>query len=82
MSIPLFVSEISKPETTTRPLSVDCIVFERMDQIDFTGPFEVLSRMPGTTVPIIGKELAPVRDVRGFGLPRMYALQKRVTRRR
>jgi hypothetical protein len=28
-----------------------------MDQIDFTGPFEVLSRMPDTTVEIIGKEL-------------------------
>ena len=46
MSIPLFVSERSKPQMTTRPLSVGCLIFERMDQIDFTGPFEVLSRMP------------------------------------
>lgn len=68
MSVPLFVSERSKPEITTRPLSVGCLIFDQMDQIDFTGPFEVLSRMPDTTIQIIGKELAPVRDVQGLRL--------------
>jgi cyclohexyl-isocyanide hydratase len=68
MSVPLFVSERSKPEMTKRSLSVGCLIFERMDQIDFTGPFEVLSRMPDTTIRIIGKELAPVRDVQGLWL--------------
>jgi cyclohexyl-isocyanide hydratase len=66
MSIPLFVSERSKPEMTARPLSVGCLIFERMDQIDFTGPFEVLSRAPDATVRIIGKEVEPVRDVQGL----------------
>ena len=66
MSIPLFVSERSKPELSTRPLSVGCLIFERMDQIDFTGPFEVLSRMPDTTVQVIGKELSRIRDVQGL----------------
>jgi len=68
MSIPLFISERSKPELSARPLSVGCLIFEQMDQIDFTGPFEVLSRMPDTTVQIIGKELTPVRDVQGLRL--------------
>jgi|SRR5215831_6774444 len=68
MSIPVFVSEKSKPEITTRPLSVGCLVFDRMDQIDFTGPFEILSRMPSTTIQIIGKEVEPVRDVQGLRL--------------
>jgi cyclohexyl-isocyanide hydratase len=68
MSIPLFVSERSKPERTARPLTVGCLIFERMDQIDFTGPFEVLSRMSDTTIQIIGKELEPVRDVQGLRL--------------
>jgi cyclohexyl-isocyanide hydratase len=36
------------------------------DGSDFTGPFEVLSRMPDTTVHVVGKELAPIRDVQGF----------------
>jgi len=44
------------------------IAFEHMDQIDFTGPFEVLSRMPDTTIQLIGKELAPIRDVQGLRL--------------
>lgn len=66
MSIPLFVSERSKPELFEHPLSVGCLIFEGMDQIDFTGPFEVLSRMPDATIQIIGKEVEPVRDVQGL----------------
>lgn len=68
MSIPLFVSDRPKPQITAQPLSVGCIIFPQMDQIDFTGPFEVLSRMPDTTIQIIGKELAPVQDVQGLRL--------------
>lgn len=67
-SVPLFVSRRSKPEMTTRPLSVGCLIYEQMDQIDFTGPFEVLSRMPDTTIQIIGKQLSPVRDLQGLRL--------------
>lgn len=68
MSAPLFVSERPGPRVTTRPLSVGCLIFPRMDQIDFTGPFEILSRMPETTVRVISKELAPIRDVQGLRL--------------
>jgi cyclohexyl-isocyanide hydratase len=39
-----------------------------MDQIDFTGPFEVLSRTPDTTIQVIAKEVALVRDVQGLRL--------------
>ncbi len=68
MGIPLFVSERSRPQVTARPLSVGCLIFEQMDQIDFTGPFEVVSRMPDTTVRVVGKDVAPVRDVQGLRL--------------
>lgn len=68
MISPLFVSERSKPGLTTRPISVGCLIFKRMDQIDFTVPFEVLSRMPDTTVQTIAKELSPIRDVQGLRL--------------
>ena len=68
MSIPLFVGDKPGPRATTRPLSVGCLIFAQMDQIDFTGPFEVLSRMPDTTVQAVGKELAPVPDVQGLRL--------------
>lgn len=68
MSAPLLLSDRPRPSITKQPLSVGCLIFEQMDQIDFTGPFEVLSRMQDTTVRIIGKELAPVRDVLGLRL--------------
>lgn len=68
MSVPLFVSERAKPHPATQPLFVGCLIFEHMDQIDFTGPFEVLSRMPDTTIRVVGKGAAPVRDIKGLRL--------------
>jgi cyclohexyl-isocyanide hydratase len=68
MSAPLFVSDRPRPQMTMRRLSVGCLIFPQMDQIDFTGPFEVLSRMPDTTIRVLAKELAPVRDVQGLRL--------------
>ena len=47
-------------------LRIGAIVFPEMDQIDLTGPLEVLSRIPGATFNLCWKELAPVRDVKGF----------------
>ncbi len=68
MSTSLVMSERPGPQVTTRPVSVGCLIFPEIDQIDFTGPFEVLSRMPHTTIQILGKERAPVRDVQGLRL--------------
>lgn len=68
MNAPLFISERPRPQITTRPLSVGCLIFPQMDQIDFTGPFEVLSRMVDTTVQIMAKELISIRDVQGLQL--------------
>ena len=45
---------------------VGCLVFPQQDQIDFTGPFEVLSRIPDSTVHVISKDGDPVRDVKGL----------------
>jgi cyclohexyl-isocyanide hydratase len=39
-----------------------------MDQADFTGPFEVLSRVPDSQFHILAKDPAPVRDARGLVL--------------
>jgi cyclohexyl-isocyanide hydratase len=51
-----------------RPIRVGALVFPRMDQIDLTGPFAVLSRLPNATVRLLGKTADPVRDYRGLGL--------------
>jgi cyclohexyl-isocyanide hydratase len=37
-----------------------------MDQIDFTGPYEVLSRLLESSTPVIAKTKSPVRDVQGL----------------
>jgi cyclohexyl-isocyanide hydratase len=47
-------------------LNIGCFIFPRQDQIDFTGPFEVLSRIPDATVHVIGKDKTPFRDVKGL----------------
>ena len=47
-------------------LNIGIIIFPRMDQIDFTGPFEVLSRVPGAAVQVLWKDKTPVRDIKGL----------------
>jgi cyclohexyl-isocyanide hydratase len=49
-------------------LHIGSLLFEGVDQIDLTGPFEVLSRIPNSTYRIYGKTVAPIRDVRGLRL--------------
>jgi cyclohexyl-isocyanide hydratase len=49
-------------------LHIGSLLFEGVDQIDLTGPFEVLSRIPNSTYRIYGKTTAPVRDLKGLRL--------------
>jgi cyclohexyl-isocyanide hydratase len=49
-------------------LQIGSLLFEGLDQIDLTGPFEVLSRIPNATYRIYGKTADPVRDLKGLGL--------------
>ncbi|MBA4182096.1 MAG: AraC family transcriptional regulator [Anaerolinea sp.] len=51
-----------------KSIRVGALVFPRMDQIDLTGPFAVLSRLPNATVKLLWKSTEPVRDYRGLGL--------------
>lgn len=62
-------SSPSAQETTplkNSHLTIGSLIFPQQDQIDFTGPFEVLSRLPDATVHIIAKHNAPIRDVKGL----------------
>jgi cyclohexyl-isocyanide hydratase len=49
-------------------LHIGSLLFEGLDQIDLTGPFEVFSRLPNSTYRIYAKTTAPARDMRGLGL--------------
>ena len=46
------------PETH---LQIGSLLFDGLDQIDLTGPFEVLSRIPNATYRLYGKTVEPVR---------------------
>lgn len=49
-------------------LQIGSLLFEGLDQIDLTGPFEILSRIPNSTYRIYGRTMEPVRDLRGLRL--------------
>jgi cyclohexyl-isocyanide hydratase len=51
-----------------QPLQIGSLLFQGLDQIDLTGPFEVLSRIPNSTYRIYGKSTAPVQDLKGLRL--------------
>jgi cyclohexyl-isocyanide hydratase len=66
MDTPLTISNRDKPARQTNHLIIGALIFPRIDQIDFTGPFEVLSRIPDSTIHVIGKTSSPVRDMQGL----------------
>jgi cyclohexyl-isocyanide hydratase len=47
-------------------LNIGSLIFDDLDQVDLTGPHEVLSRLPDSTWKIYAKSMAPVRDMKGL----------------
>ncbi|MGF6371614.1 cyclohexyl-isocyanide hydratase [Paraburkholderia sp. RAU6.4a] len=47
-------------------LTIGALIFPDMDQCDFTGPFEALSRIPNATFVTIARDTSPVRDIQGL----------------
>ncbi|MGF6905378.1 cyclohexyl-isocyanide hydratase [Paraburkholderia sp. GAS348] len=55
---------------STQRFYIGMLIFNGMTNLDFAGPFEVFSRMPDTTVHVIGIDGEPTRsDVGGMMLP-------------
>ncbi|ODS00046.1 AraC family transcriptional regulator [Methyloceanibacter methanicus] len=50
------------------PLEIGSLLFEGLDQIDLTGPFEVFARIPNATCRLYGLTTAPVEDAAGLQL--------------
>jgi len=66
MDTPITISDRNKPARQSNHLTIGALIFPRLDQIDMTGPFEVLSRIPNSTIHVIAKTNSPVRDVQGL----------------
>ena len=47
-------------------LTIGSLIFDELDQVDLTGPHEVLSRLPDSSYAIYGKSMAPARDMKGL----------------
>ena len=48
------------------PFSIGMVLFDGVTQLDLTGPYEVLARMPNTRVSLVASSLAPVRTEWGL----------------
>jgi cyclohexyl-isocyanide hydratase len=66
MDTPITISDRNKPALQSHHLAIGALVFPRLDQIDFTGSFEVLSRIPDSGIHVIAKTKSPVRDIQGL----------------
>ena len=51
-----------------RPFRSVMLIFPDLTQLDLTGPYEVLGRMPGATALLVAKTLDPVRTEHGLTL--------------
>ena len=45
---------------------IGMLIFPRMTQLDMTGPYEVLARLPNTVVDLVARSLDPVTTDRGM----------------
>jgi cyclohexyl-isocyanide hydratase len=55
-------------EANSKKLLIGGIIFPEVDQLDFTGPFEVLSEIPNSKFLVIAKTLYPIKDMNGLVL--------------
>jgi cyclohexyl-isocyanide hydratase len=54
--------------TASREIRINMILFAGLTQLDLTGPHEVLVRMPGARIELVGESLAPVVSARGLAI--------------
>jgi cyclohexyl-isocyanide hydratase len=52
----------------TPAFRIGFLLFPGMTQLDLTGPYEVLARLPGAALHLVWKDLAPVRSDRGLAI--------------
>jgi cyclohexyl-isocyanide hydratase len=45
---------------------IGMLIFPRLTQLDMTGPYEVLARLPNTKVHLVARSMAPVKTDRGM----------------
>ena len=54
-------SKTGKALLMSAPLQIGLVIFPKVTQLDFTGPLQVFSSLPGAKVHLIWKRIEPVR---------------------
>lgn len=54
--------------TAETEIRIQMLLLPRLTQLDLTGPYEVLARMPGAQIALVAESLAPVASDRGLAL--------------
>lgn len=62
---PLNREAVVEIEELTQPFSVGIVLFPNLTQLDFTGPYDVLARLPEATIHLVAHSLEPVPNERG-----------------
>ena len=52
----------------TTIIRINLLLFPGVTQLDLTGPYEVLVRMPGMKIPLVGATYDPVISDRGLAI--------------
>lgn len=52
----------------THPVHIVFVLFDQVTQLDFTGPVQFLSRMPGSKVHVAARSITPVMTDAGFAI--------------
>ena len=84
---------MSAPSPTPTPLQIGLVLFPKVTQLDFTGPLQVFSSLPGAKVHLIWKRIEPVterlradadadHDLCGLPAARRHLRARRVRHRR
>ncbi len=51
-----------------KPFNIVFVIFEGITQLDFAGPVQFLSRLPGAKVHVVAKSLTPIQTDCGFAI--------------
>jgi cyclohexyl-isocyanide hydratase len=68
--------QTSAPAPGEKKLTIGSFIFPRTDQIDFTGPFAVLSRLPQSELHLMSLERGPISDHKGLVLTPQIAINE------
>src|ERR1700746_2623971 len=60
MALSLRQALSSGEKSMSEPLQIGLLVFPKVTQLDFTGPLQVFSRVPGAKIHLIWKRIEPV----------------------